>query len=283
MHRLRLSLSRVLLATALLGAAPAALAWGPLGHRIVADLAAPRLTPVARAEVDRLLASEHAASLADVANWADRLRDDPAPDMAVLAKETAPLHYVNMHGSCTYKPAQDCPDGQCVVHAINHYAQILGDRRLPTALRAQALNFVVHFVGDAQQPLHAGYKDDKGGNEVQVQFEGKGSNLHRVWDSGLLSTRHLDAVAYAARLEREGPLMLPNPIAPFDNPPAQWVEQSCRIVMDDGVYPSGHRIGAAYVERMRPIAERQLRLGGARLAALLNRVLSPSPAASATQ
>jgi len=281
MHCPRLLLSRVLLACVLLGAAPAALAWGPLGHRIVADLAQSQLTPVARAEVDRLLASEHAASLADVANWADQLRDDPVPDMAMLARESAPLHYVNMHGSCTYKPAQDCPDGQCVVHAINHYAQILGDRRLPTAVRAQALNFVVHFVGDAQQPLHAGYKDDKGGNEVQVQFAGKGSNLHRVWDSGLLSTRHLDAAAYAALLEREGAVTLPKAVAPFDNAPAQWVGQGCRIVMDDGVYPSGHRIGAAYVERMRPIAERQLRLGGARLAALLNRVLGRSSAASA--
>ena len=281
MQRSRRPLSRALLAIALLVAAPAALAWGPLGHRIIADLAQPRLTPAARAEVERLLASEHAASLADVADWADRLRDDPAPDMVVLAKETAPLHYVNMHGRCVYQPAQDCPDGQCVVHAINHYAAILGDRSLPIAERAQALNFVVHFVGDAQQPLHAGYKDDKGGNEIQVLFEGRGSNLHRVWDSGLLSTRHLDAAEYAALLDRQGPLDPPGPVAPFDDAPAQWVGQSCRIVMDDGVYPSGHRIGAAYVERMRPIAERQLRLGGARLADLLNRVLGRSSAASA--
>lgn len=281
MHRLRQSLPLALLAFALLAVAPAALAWGPLGHRIVADLAQPRLTPAVRAEVERLLASEHAASLADVADWADRLRDDPAPGMAVLARETAPLHYVNMHGSCIYKPVRDCPDGRCVVHAISHYARILGDRSLPIAERAQALNFVVHFVGDAQQPLHAGYRDDKGGNEVQVQFAGKGSNLHRVWDSGLLSTRHLDAAEYAALLDRQGPLHPPGPVAPFDSAAAQWVEQSCRIVMDDGVYPSGHRIGAAYVERMRPIAERQLRRGGARLAALLNRVLGRSSTASA--
>ncbi|MDE1957622.1 MAG: S1/P1 nuclease [Xanthomonadaceae bacterium] len=279
MHRRRQPLPLALFACALLAAAPAALAWGPLGHRIVADLAASQLAPATRAEVDRLLASEHAASLADVANWADRLRDDPA--LAELGKATAPLHYVNMHGRCVYRAAEDCPDGRCVVHAINHYAAILGDRGLPIAERAQALNFVVHFVADAQQPLHAGYRDDKGGNEVQVQFDGQGSNLHRVWDSGLLSTRDLDDSAYAALLEREGPLALPKPIAPFDNAPAQWVEQSCRIVRDGGVYPSGRRIDAAYVARMRPIAEHQLRLGGARLAALLDRVLGGAPATSA--
>ena len=102
MKRLRRPLSRALLATALLVVAPATLAWGPLVHRIVADLAQPRFTPAARAEVERLPAGEHAARLADVADWADRLRDDPTPDMAVLARESAPLHYVNMHGSGVY-------------------------------------------------------------------------------------------------------------------------------------------------------------------------------------
>ncbi|MCK9366730.1 MAG: S1/P1 nuclease [Metallibacterium scheffleri] len=267
----------ILLCFALLATAPA-LAWGPLGHRIVADLAAAQLAPAARAQVDALLASEHAQSLADIANWADTLRDDP--DQAALGKATAPLHYVNMHGSCDYKPALDCHDGQCVVGAINHYAAILGNRSLSIAARAQALNFVVHFVGDVHQPLHAGYLQDRGANDYQVQFDGQGSNLHRVWDSGLLSTRHLDAPDYTALLQKQGPVALPAPIAPLDNPPAQWAEQSCRIVMHDGVYPDGHVISAAYIERERPLAERQLRLAGKRLADLLDRVLGDSRAVS---
>ncbi|MBU6404070.1 MAG: S1/P1 nuclease [Proteobacteria bacterium] len=266
-----------LLCFALLATVPA-FAWGPLGHRIVADLAAAQLAPAARAQVDALLASEHAQSLADIANWADTLRDDPA--QAALGKATAPLHYVNMHGSCAFKPALDCPDGQCMVGAINHYAAILGNRGLPAAERAQALNFVVHFVGDVHQPLHAGYLQDRGANDYQVQFEGQGSNLHRVWDSGLLSTRHLDARQYAAFLEKQGPVTLPAPIAPRDNPPAQWAGQSCQVVMDHGVYPAGHVITQAYVERQLPVADHQLRLAGKRLADLLNRVLGDSRAVS---
>lgn len=267
----------ILLCFALLATVPA-FAWGPLGHRIVADLAAAQLALAARAQVDALLASEHAQSLADIANWADTLRDDPA--QAALGKATAPLHYVNMHGSCAFKPALDCPDGQCVVGAINHYAAILGNRGLPAAERAQALNFVVHFVGDVHQPLHAGYLQDRGANDYQVQFEGQGSNLHRVWDSGLLSTRHMDARQYAAFLEKQGPVTLPAPIAPLDNPPAQWAEQSCQVVMDQGVYPAGHVITQAYVERQLPVADRQLRRAGKRLADLLNRVLGDSRAVS---
>ena len=263
-------------ALAVLVVAAPAWAWGPPGHRIVADLAAARLTPRARVEVDMLLASEHARSLADIANWADEIRD--TPPYGELGRETTPLHYVNMHGSCDYQPALDCPDGQCVVGAISHYAAILGNRSLPQAERAQALNFVVHFVGDVHQPLHAGYLQDRGANDYQVQFAGQGSNLHRVWDSGLLATRHLDARAYAAFLERQGPVSLPTPVAPLDNPPAQWAEESCRIVMNQGVYPSGHVISDAYIARQRPIAERQLRLAGERLADLLNSVLGVVPA-----
>ncbi|EQD35278.1 endonuclease [mine drainage metagenome] len=263
----------ILLCLGLLATTPA-FAWGPLGHRIVADLADAQLAPGARAQVDALLASEHMQSMADIANWADTLRDDPA--QAALGKATAPLHYVNMHGSCDYKPAFDCPDGQCVVAAITHYAAILGNRSLPEAERAQALNFVVHFVGDVNQPLHAGYQQDRGANDYQVQFEGQGSNLHRVWDSGLLSTRHLDALDYTALLQKQGPVTLPAPIAPLDNPPAQWAEESCKVVMNEGVYPQGHVIGQSYIERERPIAERQLRIAGKRLADLLNRVLGDS-------
>src|SRR6185437_16558228 len=55
---------------ALLSCAPAALAWGPRGHRIVARLAETQLTPQARAEARKLLALRGARHLSDVAVWA---------------------------------------------------------------------------------------------------------------------------------------------------------------------------------------------------------------------
>ena len=267
---MRAAVYAVLACAGLLAAAPAR-AWGPLGHRIVADLAYAGLDARARTQVDALLARQHVASLADVANWADTIRDAPEPD--ALGRQTVPLHYVNMHGSCDYKPALDCPDGRCVVAAIGHYAAVLGDRGRSPDARAQALNFVVHFVGDVHQPLHAGYRQDRGANDYPVQFQGEATNLHRVWDSGLLSTRQLHARAYAALLEHQGPVMVPAAAATREDIPARWAEQSCRMVMERGVYPRGHVITADYVARMRPLAEQQLRLAGARLAALLNRVL----------
>lgn len=246
---------------------PQARAWGPDGHRIVAALAQRQLDPAAAAEVGRLLAPAHVHALAEVANWADELQDDPSQQ--ALWKATRALHYINFRDrDCNYRPPRDCPHGRCVVEGLAHYVAVLGDRRQGDAARRQALAFVVHLVGDVHQPLHAGYRDDKGGNQYQVRFRGEGSNLHRVWDSGMLGSRGLAWRDYAQRLDARGPVALP---APADAPYAGWAEESCRLSRN--VYPDGHTVDAAYVRTHLPLAERRLREAGHRLAALLNRTL----------
>lgn len=254
----------VLALAATLLCVPPALAWGPRGHHIVARLAEARLTPQARVEVRKLLALRGARHLADVANWADDLRDvDPA-----LFQRTKRMHFVNFHSrSCIYDPPRDCRDGECAVAAIEKYSAILANRSNPPAERAEALAFVVHLVGDVHQPLHADYRHDAGGNDFQVRWHGRGTNLHRVWDSLMLDSTDLSAAQYARKLAAERP-----PVETGGSP-AQWAEESCRIDRDDGVYPASHVVGAAYVERELPIAERRLRQAGARLAQLLNRDL----------
>lgn len=249
---------------------PGAYAWGPLGHSVVAELAQRHLSPAAAAEVKHLLALDHTQSLADIASWPDQIRNDPKQQE--LWKATRALHYIDFRDpSCKYVPPRDCKNGQCVVEAIPHYVAILSDRSQPDAARLQALKFVVHFVGDIHQPLHGGYRDDAGGNDYQVQFQGQGMNLHRVWDSGLLSTRGLDGKAYARRLDAEGIAPLPAPIAPLDKPAAQWAEESCQITRD--IYPTNHKIDQAYVDAELPVADSRLREAGRRLAEVLNLAL----------
>lgn len=262
----------VLLALAVPAFASTVQAWGDIGHRIVADLAWRQLDPTAKAEVARLLRVDGSDSLPDIASWPDHLRDMPGKE--ALGKATGTLHYVNIRDDkCHYVPPRDCADGRCVVGGLEKYVAILRDRHNSDAERAEALKFVVHFVGDVHQPLHAGNRDDKGGNEYQVQFDGKGTNLHRVWDSQMLYTRDLKWQAYADRLADEGKVKLPRPIAPLDNPYAQWAEESCKIVAGRGFYPDGHRVDDAYVAKNLPIAETRLREAGKRLADLLNKTL----------
>lgn len=264
LHIRRHAVRLVVLLAAMLSCVPAALAWGPRGHRIVADLAEAQLTPQARAAVQKLLALRGARHLDDVANWADDLRDtDPE-----LFRRTKRLHFVNFHSrACIYDPPRDCRNGECAVAAIDKYSTILANRTNPAAERAEALAFVVHFVGDIHQPLHADYRHDAGGNDFQVRWRGRGTNLHHVWDSLMLDSTHLSAAQFTEKLAAQ-----PAHIA-TGGTPAQWAEESCRIDRDGGVYPSSRRIDAAYVERELPVAEQRLRQAGARLAALLNRDL----------
>jgi len=242
-----------------------ALAWGPSGHRMVAQLAEERLDSRSHAEVRHLLGVLGARSLADIANWADEMRSDPA--QRELSRATSRLHFVNFTDSrCTYDAPRICANGQCVVAAIQRHAAVLGDRSATDRSRAEALRYLVHFVGDAHQPLHAGYRSDRGGNNHQVRFNGKGSNLHAIWDSPVLASRRLRWNDHARRLERQ-------PLSDNSTDPLAWAEQSCRISRDGGLYPQGRTIDKAYLERMRPIAERQIRRAGKRLANLLNRAL----------
>jgi hypothetical protein len=255
----------VLAFAAVLLCVPSAWAWGPRGHRIVARLAEARLTPQAWAEARKLLALRGARHLSDIAVWADDLRDtDP-----VLFQRTQRLHFVNFHSrDCVYDPLRDCRHGECAVAAIERYSAILANRAKPPAERAEALAFLVHLVGDIHQPLHTDYRHDFGGNDFQVRWHGRGSNLHRLWDSTMLDSAHLSAAQYARRLSaRRTPIVA-------GGTPAEWAEESCRIDHDGGVYPDSRTISQAYVDRELPIAERRLRQAGARLAALLNRDLS---------
>ncbi len=242
-------------------------AWGAMGHRLVAELAEAELQPAARAEAQRLLQLEGFEHLREVAVWADEVRESDE------FRWTFPYHFVNFDSpDCSYDAAQRCPDGMCVVGAIERYAAELADRGRSDAQRLQALKWLVHFVGDVHQPLHAGRGSDKGGNTFQVQVAGRGSNLHGVWDYSVLESRGLGLPAYVSAL-RSAPLPEPSVLDA-----KVWAEESCRLVEAPGFYPKRRRIGDAYLQRNRPLAEQRLRQAAARLAALLNQQLAASAA-----
>lgn len=241
-------------------AAPAAQAWGPEGHRVIGRIAEDQLTPAAHAAVAELLAGEPEPSLAGIANWADDHRN--------AHPETGPLHYLNMpKGSCQFVPARDCPDGLCVIGGIEQAIATLRYTAAPREQRLVALKNLVHFVGDVHQPLHAGLAEDRGGNSYKIQWAGKDDNLHRLWDSGLLSRIEPDAMREARRLEASAAV---TPLGSLDA--LDWAIESCRTAQSAGFYPADHQPGDAYFEQWQPVVDARLRLAGLRLAGWLNRL-----------
>jgi hypothetical protein len=232
--------------------------WGSEGHKVVALIAEAQLTSKARSEVDRLLAIEPGQTMASISTWADEHRN-PA---------TGPWHYVNFpRGKCTYVAERECAEGKCVVGIIEKDVQVLASHDTDEK-RLTALKYLVHFVADVHQPLHAGYADDRGGNQYQLQAFMRGSNLHALWDSGLIKNLNDSPESMASRLTR---ISTPHSRSNLD--PANAAEESCKIVGLEGYYPE-RRVGKDYIDRFTPVLEQRLKIAGDRLAGLLNRALN---------
>ena len=273
---------------ALLVAAPV-VAWSALGHKLVGELAQRHLTPAANAEVARLLAGEPDPTLAGVATWADDLRNKDPESF----KRTSRWHYVNLSSDkCAYRPERDCRDGECIIAAIEKQRAILADRRQPLEARRDALKFLVHFVGDIHQPMHANARDDQGGNRYQISLRTgiepeayardryvdgvMGTNLHSVWDYYVLAERGLDLEQYAERLDHEPwpPVMDHAAVTP-----ASWASESCALTDLRQLYPTQngrevHKLDRSYMDKHRALAEQRIRIAAWRLATLLNATLA---------
>jgi nuclease S1 len=267
----------------LISLAPApAFAWSRLGHWLVGDLAAQRLSLRAQEQVKMLLAGEEDPTLGGVASWADDLRNTD-PDRF---KATSRWHYINAQGGgCGFEVVRDCKDGGCVVQAIEEQLKILRDRSQPQSARRDALKFIVHFVGDLHQPMHAGNRVDQGGNQYQISLRTDiepeayarnnyvdgvmGTNLHSIWDFYILAEARRSPRSYAAFLRKRVRSIKPGSAGT----PLSWAEESCRMIDPKGIYPNTHVMDSSYLDAKRPLAEDRILLAAARLAALLNGVL----------
>jgi hypothetical protein len=251
----------IVVAACLATAVPAR-AWGPAAHRIVARLAADRLEPAAERGVARLLDDR---TLADVATWADDVRD--------ARPESARWHYVDIPvGRHEYRPSRDCrPEshGDCAIAAIARFRAVLADAHAGVQKRREALEFLVHLVADVHQPLHCADDGDRGGNEVDVWLRRRPTNLHAVWDSGLVTEAGLDEAAYARRLDDW--LAHQDVTRLAGGTVADWALESHDAAVEHAyVLPANRRLGVAYVRANLPVVDRQLALASVRLARVLN-------------
>jgi hypothetical protein len=260
--------SLVLLTAAIFACPSEVFAWGSEGHRIVAEIAEQYLTSDTARQVRELLAIENATTLADVANWSDQIRGQ--------RRETAPWHFVDIPlCASAYNRNRDCPDGECVVAKIEQFVAELRDPSSPPQERLEALKFVVHFVGDLHQPLHASDNGDRGGNAIHVVFLGHRTNLHAVWDTGILAPAVKgDERTYAMRLVHE--ITQPIIAAWSRGSVVDWTNESHAIAVRSIYGDLPHAAGplpASYEQAALPIVNGQLERAGLRVAATLNAAL----------
>lgn len=239
-------------------------AWGPEGHMIVAQIAEDQLSPRAKTTVAQLLGGQ---SMASVSNWADTIKEDPQ-----WAK-SKPWHYVNIPDGQTYETSAHDPQGD-VVTAITQMVSILANRSSFVTDRQVALKFIIHFMGDIHQPLHAGRANDQGGNSIKVVFDGKALNLHSLWDSGMIVKQQMDYLQYTHYLETQSFLNPTLPNIPFDQIIAEDMQARNAIYSFPPVtLDTAVQLDDRYMNANLKLMNSRLFLGGKRLAMLLNSIL----------
>ena len=232
-------------------------AWGPEGHSIVTEIAQRRLSPEAAAKVREILGEN--ASLASIASWAD--------DYRALHLDSAGWHFVDI-------PLD------CVIHELARSLHDLTNPGSSAVQRRDALKFVVHLVGDVNQPLHTvgelhGYNDLA---DCYFSSPAKNdcapTNLHMVWDVGLIRSMFWDWGGYVEYLETDW-LPAHNDPALDAGTPVDWAleaHKAARDVAVVGLTMNAH-LGADYLAAVRPTLDRQLAVAGLHLARTLNKAL----------
>ena len=264
-----------LLAIAFLSISILLISWGVTGHRTVGKIAENHLTANASKAVHDLLGAE---TLADVSTWADEVRNEPE------YKSTGSWHYINLPLGLSYSDFQKQVEGMSeanVFSALHQQEQILTDKSTTREQKIVALKFIVHFVGDLHQPMHVSRAEDKGGNTIQLNYNGQGTNLHSVWDSKLIEHEGGDYQQLAAKYDHASPAEIKQWQS---DPVIKWIWESYTI--SSKLYAEvdamkSRSIDDSYYTAHIGIIHERLEQAGVRLAGVLNVLFKNGVTASA--
>jgi hypothetical protein len=168
------------------------LAWGDVGHRVVARIASRRLNSQARTAIADILRADsklnpnyYSAACPDVSALADKAVLTDAETLMFIERGLAciapwadpPLkkervytsnwHFVDIPANVSgpnapvlssFDVARECrmndKRGDCAFLALKRFKPVLANQRELAGSRAEALKFIVHIIGDLHQPLH---------------------------------------------------------------------------------------------------------------------------------
>lgn len=270
---------------------PSTRAWNAEGHMAAAQIAYNHLRPEVKARCDALIAlpvfnsSSINSNFVMAACWADDIKS------ATSAYNT--WHYIDIPFSPDNTSTNSfVPDPFDVVQAINQCVAALQNPATSLSNQAFNLRFLLHFVGDIQQPLHcstaitAAYPGgDAGGNSFSLSYSP--NNLHSLWDQGagyLLDSvsRPLSATGRNNLSNRVADVEAAYPYTPgfttIPNP-MDWAVEGwglaqtiCYAGITNGTTPT-----TAYLTNVQATTKQRMAVGGQRLADLLNAIFFTNP------
>jgi hypothetical protein len=251
---------------------------------VTAQIAYNHLEPNVKAQCDSLLAvalgsfrSNSSSNFITAACWADDFKGQLG---------TSGWHYIDLPFSLdgTSTNGFTYPAQSNVVYAINLCITNLLNTATSQSNQAVCLRYLIHFVGDIEQPLHSSDAistvnpgGDNGGNWFYLSG---GGNLHSLWDGGVgyLNDSVLRPLSDAAQTiisNKAASIEVDYPYTP--NPgsipePMDWAKEGwglAQTVTYVGITRNATP-SAAYTNRAQATVEQRMAAGGHRLADLLN-------------
>lgn len=256
-------------------------AWGPTGHRTVGEVAEKYLRPEVKEKIQSILDNQ---SLARVSTWPDEIKSEPA-----TYSHTYSWHYTDWPDEM-HQHDETNSFGKLMT-SIAEQTNILKDPKTIKVQKAFAVKFIVHLIGDLHMPLHVGNGQDQGGNLCKVIFQGKTTNLHALWDEGMIDFTNLSFTeltrfttdSHSAQVEewKKGTPLdwaqeskdIRGTIYPADVNPAPNMSSLAYCRGNEVVEKDMPRLSYEYSYKFLPVVEKRLYQAGVRLAVILNSAL----------
>lgn len=256
--KLQMKLYKIfLLFTVLLCLPISSFSWGKKGHELVAEIALKYLDKNTKKLVKKHLAG---MTIQEAANWMDNIKKDKSYD------KLKPLHYVNFEKDEVVK--DHCCDN--IISALNScISKLKNHKELSNEEIKINLLYLFHLIGDLHQPLHIGYGIDKGGNTFQVNFNNNGTNLHSLYDTGIIEFKNVklrqclkESVYTQTEIDSVQQINV-----------VKWSVET-RKKLGDIYTVENNKISKEYVNLNLPIIKNQIHLAGIRLAGVLKQVFN---------
>ncbi len=256
---------KLLLAGALFYLPLHSMAWGMLGHRIVAQIADSYLTNKARKQIAMILGNE---SMAMTSNWPDFIKSDPSYNYL------SNWHYINLKAGLSESDIQTYLQQDTATDAytkINFLVSQLKNKELEQSKKLMYLRLLIHIVGDIHQPMHVGRFEDLGGNKIKVLWFNEPANLHSVWDEKLIDYQQLSYTEYVTAINHTTKSQR---LDWQKQPVSQWVIDSYQIAQQlySEIREPDQKLSYRYNFDHVQTLNDQLLKGGVHLAGLLNEI-----------